>query len=48
MDFEWDDNKNDANKRKHGVSFEDAATVWDDSNSVEVYDEAHSDEEDRF
>jgi uncharacterized DUF497 family protein len=29
-DFEWDDNKADANERKHGVSFVEAATVFED------------------
>jgi uncharacterized DUF497 family protein len=28
-DFEWDEDKNLGNKRKHGVSFEEAATIFD-------------------
>jgi uncharacterized DUF497 family protein len=48
MDFEWDYLKAAANLRKHGISFEEAASVWDDLNSLEVYDEVHSDDEDRF
>lgn len=34
MRFEWDEAKNDANKRKHGVSFEAASTVFDDPNEI--------------
>ena len=32
--FEWDANKNDSNKRKHGVSFERATETFDDPNGV--------------
>jgi uncharacterized DUF497 family protein len=48
MKFEWDTNKNKANILKHRVSFEDAETVFDDKNAVFLYDENHSDDEDRF
>lgn len=30
MGFEWDDNKNSANKKKHGISFEEAVEIFDD------------------
>lgn len=45
---EWDDNKNSINKRKHGISFETAALVFGDVNSVEFYDEKHSIDEERY
>jgi len=48
MKFEWDPNKNKANILKHRVSFEDAETVFDDKNAVYLYDENHSEDEDRF
>ena len=48
MKFEWDSNKNRANKLKHGVSFEEAETVFDDKNAVYLYDEKHSEHEERF
>jgi hypothetical protein len=47
--FEWDDAKAAENLRKHGVSFEEAASVfWTDAYAVELYDAEHSDGEERF
>ena len=46
--FEWDEVKSRENKRKHGVSFEEARTVFYDDKAVEFYDDEHSDLEDRF
>jgi hypothetical protein len=46
--FEWDDAKAAANLRKHWVSFEEAAEVFDDPNSVLVEDVGHSHDEARF
>jgi hypothetical protein len=46
--FEWDQNKNEQNQKKHGISFEEARTVFFDENAVEFFDEDHSDWEDRF
>lgn len=46
--FEWDENKNQINKAKHNVDFEEAETVFYDEDALLEYDEAHSDEEDRF
>jgi uncharacterized protein len=46
--FEWDDDKAVSNQQKHGVSFEEALTVFDDPLYLEDYDEAHSEREDRF
>jgi len=42
MEFEWDDRKAAKNLRKHGVSFEEAATVFGDPFAVRVHDEEHS------
>ncbi len=46
--FGWDPIKAEANLRKHGVSFEEAQTVFYDENAIEFYDDEHSDWEDRF
>lgn len=46
--FEWDENKNKINTEKHGVSFEEAKTVFYDDNALVEYDESHSNEEERF
>ena len=46
--FEWDERKNHENQRRHGVSFEEARTVFFDERAVEFYDKKHSNEEDRF
>ena len=46
--FEWDPRKDSANQRKHGISFEEAQSVFFDENAVQFYDEHHSEQEDRF
>jgi uncharacterized DUF497 family protein len=46
--FEWNGPKNRANKRKHGVSFEEAQTVFLDENAIRFSDPNHSAAEDRF
>lgn len=46
--FEWDPVKAALNLKKHGVSFDDAQTVFYDELAVQFYDENHSAEEDRF
>ena len=46
--FEWDDRKAAVNRRKHGVSFEEARTVFFDENALLRPDENHSEDEDRF
>lgn len=46
--FEWDPNKNEINKRKHGLSFETAREVFYDEFAVLFDDPDHSEEEDRF
>jgi uncharacterized DUF497 family protein len=46
--FSWDDKKNEYNKKKHKVSFEEAQTVFYDENAVEFFDPDHSEDENRF
>lgn len=46
--IEWDDQKNEINKRKHGISFESAALVFSDENYIELYDVDNSVDEDRY
>jgi uncharacterized DUF497 family protein len=46
--FDWDERKNQANKRKHKVSFEEAQTVFFDEKAIRYFDPDHSAEEDRF
>lgn len=48
MLFEWDDNKEQINIKKHGMDFETASHVFDDDNRLEIYDDLHSDYEDRY
>lgn len=48
MQFEWDDEKEQKNIKKHGIDFETASRVFQDENRVEIYDEAHSEYEDRY
>jgi uncharacterized protein len=46
--FEWDSRKALLNKRKHGVTFEQASTIFGDPLSITIPDSAHSIGEDRF
>ena len=48
INFEWDENKNLINQKKHGIDFEEAATVFYDMNAILFDDPDHSMEEDRF
>nr|AAK01338.1 unknown [uncultured bacterium Pu8] len=48
MNFEWDEEKARANLEKHGVSFEEAQTVFDDPLYVDFYDPHHSVDEHRY
>lgn len=48
MRFEWDERKASANEKKHGVSFDEAETVFYDENARLLYDAEHSLEEDRY
>ena len=46
--FDWDEKKSSENKRKHGVSFEEAQSVFLDESAIRYYDPDHSHDEDRF
>jgi uncharacterized protein len=46
--FEWDPKKTAANFRKHGITFERAATVFLDPDALSLYDRTHSQGEDRW
>ncbi len=48
IEFDWDNQKARANIKKHGVSFKDATTVFDDPFSIALDDILHSQEEDRY
>ncbi len=48
LQFNWDDAKNRSNRRKHGVSFEEAQTAFFDDRAKVFYDPDHSEEEDPF
>lgn len=46
--FEWDENKNRTNQHKHGISFDEAKTVFYDEEALVRDDPEHSEEEERF
>jgi uncharacterized DUF497 family protein len=46
--FEWDDKKAISNLKKHGISFEEASTVFGDWLAITIDDPLHSESEDRF
>lgn len=48
LTFKWDKGKSALNKKKHGISFEEAQTVFVDENALLIHDPDHSSEEDRF
>ena len=48
LTFEWDEKKADENLRKHGVTFDEAKTVFNDPFSVTIYDPDHSSNEQRY
>ena len=48
MRFEWDATKEKANRRKHGISFDEAQTVFFDEHAVQFFDPDRSEDEDRF
>ena len=48
MEFEWNESKATANLSKHGVSFDEAKTVFDDPLYVDFYDPDHSHDEYRY
>jgi uncharacterized DUF497 family protein len=48
LSFSWDNQKNKANQKKHGISFEEAQTIFFDENAIEFADPDYSEDEDRF
>jgi uncharacterized DUF497 family protein len=48
LQFVWDERKAKENLKKHGVSFQEASSVFYDENAYEYYDINHSEAEDRF
>ena len=48
INFEWDAGKDKNNINKHGVSFEEAKTVFYDEYAISYFDPDHSEDEDRF
>ncbi|MGZ9257433.1 MAG: BrnT family toxin [Candidatus Binatia bacterium] len=45
LDFEWDPAKAEANLKEHGVSFDEATTIFRDTRSITISDPDHSDSE---
>ena len=48
ISFEWDARKATSNVRAHGISFEEAQSVFYDEFAIQYFDEEHSGTEDRF
>ncbi|NET55521.1 MAG: BrnT family toxin [Symploca sp. SIO2E6] len=48
LQFEWDTNKATVNYQKHGISFDEAKTVFNDPFSITIADSEHSLDEDRY
>ncbi|MEH6997408.1 MAG: BrnT family toxin [Limnobacter sp.] len=46
--FEWDPLKAISNRRKHGVSFDEAQSVFYDEFALQFFDDEHSEDEERF
>jgi uncharacterized DUF497 family protein len=46
--FEWDPAKDRENQHKHGVAFDEAATVFKDSKALSIFNPDHSEAEDRW
>ena len=47
-EFEWDDEKATSNLKKHGVSFEEGTTIFNDPKIATIFDPDHSEDEERF
>jgi len=47
-EFEWDDEKEKSNLKKHGVSFDEGATIFNDPKLATISDPDHSEGEERF
>jgi uncharacterized DUF497 family protein len=48
ISFIWDETKAEENRKKHKIAFEEALTVFADTNARMIFDPEHSDDEDRF
>jgi uncharacterized DUF497 family protein len=48
LNFEWNPSKAQVNLKNHGVSFNEATTVFDDEQGITIFDPDHSETEDRF
>ena len=48
LTFEWDEDKNASTMRNRGISFDEAKTIFRDPNSITIFDNLHSQNEDRF
>ena len=48
LNFEWDEEKSKKNFKKHGVTFEEAKTIFNDPSAITTDDPDHSDEEERY
>ena len=48
LSFEWDENKNSLNRKKHGIAFDEASTVFYDERAILFDDPEHSEDEERF
>ena len=48
VEFEWEDEKADSNLTKHGVSFEEGATIFNDPEIATIFDPDHSEDEERY
>jgi uncharacterized protein len=48
VNVSWDDAKNTANRNKHGISFDEARHVFASGDYLEIFDQEHSETEDRF
>ena len=48
FEFEWDDEKAGSNLKKHGISFEEGATIFNDPRIATIFDPDHSEGEERY
>ena len=48
IQFEWDEDKNELNRKKHRISFDEAKTVFYDPEALLIHDPDHSEDEERF
>ena len=48
VEFEWDDVKAESNLKKHSVSFEEGATIFNDPEIATIFDPDHSKDEERY